>query len=94
MIDDFALILTSVAAASGTVALLRRRGRRGQRTRPGAVHEPRVSRGAGARHLADALCAAAAEPLRIAGPHWKSLAETLQLPASDRLERSTARHPR
>ncbi len=82
MLDDSALILTSIGAATVAVTLLRRRGRRLQRAIPVAP----VSPGVGARHFADALCAAAAEPLRIAGPRWKSLAETLQLPAGDRLD--------
>lgn len=79
MLDDLTLILTSVGAATFAVALLRRRVRRARATRP--VHA-RV----GARHLAEVLCAAAAEPLRIASPHWKSLAEMVQIQASERLD--------
>jgi hypothetical protein len=77
MIDDLALILTSVGAASCSVALLRRRARR--------VSSPPFHAGAGARHLVEALSAAATEPLPIAAPTWKSLAETLEPEACERL---------
>jgi hypothetical protein len=75
MLDDLALILTSVGAASGAVALLRRRARR---------HHVFQAR-AGARHLAEALSAVAAEPLTVAAPTWKSLAETLEPETCERL---------
>ncbi len=77
MLDDLALILTSVGAATVAVGLLRRRARRASRPVPARV---------GARHLAEVLCAAASEPLRIAGPRWKSLAEMVQIQASERLD--------
>ena len=89
MLDDLALILTSIGSATAAIALLRRRTRRAPSTIPLAP----VSPGPGARHLAGALCAAA-EPLRIAGPSWKSLAETLQLEPGDLLDCTTARDPR
>lgn len=79
MLDDLTLILTSVGAATFAVALLRRRARRARATRP-------VPARVGARHLAEVLCTAAAEPLRIASPHWKSLAEMVQIQASERLD--------
>lgn len=81
MLDNIALILTSVGAGTA-VALLRRRAR----PERSAVLLAPVCPGAGARHLADALCAAAAEPLRVAGPHWKSLAEMVQTQTSERLD--------
>ena len=82
MIDDPALVLASIGTASGVVALLRRRVRR---VRTARASWP-VPVGVGARHLADALCAAAGEPLRIAGPRWKSLAEMVQVQAGNRLD--------
>lgn len=78
MLDDIASVLASIGAATGAVALLRRRSRRARTLRP-------VPARVGARHLAEVLCAAAAEPLRIADPHWKSLAEMVQVQAGDRL---------
>jgi hypothetical protein len=82
MLDDQALILASIGTATGAVALFRRRTRRARIARASWP----VPVGVGARHLADALCAAATEPLRIAGPHWKSLAEMVQVQAGNRLD--------
>lgn len=73
------LILASVGAATGTAALLRRRARRARVSWPSFV-------GAGARQLADALRPGASEPLPVAGRYWKSLAETLEPHACDRLD--------
>ena len=42
--------------------------------------------GAGARQLADALSPAAPGPLPVAGRDWKSLVETLEPRACDRLD--------
>lgn len=79
MIDDLALVLASVGTATGAVAVLRHRARRARPSVPAPV-------GAGARHLADALCTAAAEPLPVAGPAWKSLAEAIEPRTSDPLD--------
>ncbi len=79
MIDDLALILASVGTATGTVALLRRRARRARPAWPDPVD-------VGTRHLADALCATAAEPLTVAASTWKSLAETIEPRSSGRLD--------
>ncbi len=79
MLDDIALVLASIGAATGAVAVLRRRSRRARSQRPAPAR-------VGTRRLAEVLCAAAAEPLRIAGPHWKSLAEMVQVQATHRLD--------
>lgn len=80
MLDDVALVLASIGAATGAVALLRRRSRRAR------TQQRRGVARVGKRRLAEVLCAAAAEPLRIASPHWKSLAEMVQVQASHRLD--------
>ena len=79
MVDDLILILASVGTATGTAALLRRRARRARM--PWTAFA-----GAGARQLADALSPAAPGPLPVAGRDWKSLAETLEPRACDRLD--------
>lgn len=79
MLDDIAVVLASVGTASTAVALLRRRARR---ARIAALAPLRV----GARHLADALSTAAAEPLPVAAHPWRSIVETLELEAHDTLQ--------
>ncbi len=83
MVDDLILIVASVGTASGAAALLRRRARRARAAWSSVTD-------AGARQLADALCPVAAEPLPVAGPAWKSLAETLEPCACERLLRGPA----
>ncbi len=83
MLDDLILIVASVGTATGAAALLRRRARRARASWPAVT-------GAGARQLADALCPVSAEPLPVAGPAWKSLAETLEPCACERLRRGAA----
>lgn len=78
MFADLTLILASLGAVIGAAVILRRRLRRARATWP-------IFAGAGARQLAEALCAAGAEPLPLAGRAWKSLAETLEPRACDRL---------
>lgn len=80
MLDDITVVLASVGTASTAVALLRRRARRARSLAPS------LATGAGARHLAEVLSAADAEPLAMADHHWKSIAETLEPQACDRLQ--------
>jgi hypothetical protein len=79
MVSDVTLILASLGAVTGAAVIVRRRLRRARATWP-------IVAGAGARQLGEALFAVAAQPLPLAGRAWKSLAETLEPHACDRLD--------